>query len=234
MGRQWADRAGGSVVTAKALVLDFGGVISRTLFETHARSEQSLGLAAGTLTWRGPFDPDNDALWRDMVADRISERDYWMARTREVGRLVGEDWDRMETFVQRARGADVRAVIRPEAVAAIHAAKAAGRRLAILSNELDLFYGADFRTRLPLLDLFEVVVDATYTNILKPDPRAYALCVDQLGLAAHDCVFVDDQLRNVDGGRRASLQVVHFDVMQPQASYDQALAMLGLPSAPPN
>ena len=219
-------------MTARALVLDFGGVISRTLFETHVLSEQALGLVPGTLSWRGPFDVANDALWRDMQADKISERDYWMARTREVGRLVGEDWVRMETFVQRARGADVQAVIRPEAVAAILAAAVAGRRLAILSNELDLFYGADFRTRLPLLGLFEVVVDATYTRILKPDPRAYALCIDQLGLPAHDCVFVDDQLRNVEGARRVGMQTVHFDVMQPQASYDQALALLGLPSTP--
>src|SRR5450755_615560 len=215
-------------MTAKALILDFGGVISRTLFETHALSEQALGLAPGTLAWRGPFDPQTDALWRDMQADKISERDYWMARTREVGRLVGEDWDRMDTFVQRARGADVQAVIRPEAVTAIHAAKAAGCRLAILSNELDLFYGADFRARLPLLDLFEVVVDATYTRILKPDPRAYALCIEQLGLPARDCVFVDDQLRNVEGARRAGLKVVHFDVMQPKESYREALGLLGL------
>mgnify|MGYP003331586298 CR=1 FL=1 len=37
----------------KALILDFGGVISRTLFETHAMTEAALGLPAGTLTWRG-------------------------------------------------------------------------------------------------------------------------------------------------------------------------------------
>ena len=70
----------------RALVLDFGGVISRTLFETHALSEQALGLPPGTLGWRGPFDSAHDALWRRMQAGDISERDYWMARTREVGR----------------------------------------------------------------------------------------------------------------------------------------------------
>ena len=215
----------------QALVLDFGGVISRTLFETHALSEPALGLPPGTLRWRGPFDPAGDPLWRDMQADKISERDYWMTRTQEVGRLLGEKWTKMETFVQRARGADVQAVIRPEAVAAIQAAKAAGRKLAILSNELDLFYGADFRTRLPLLAWFDVVVDATYTHILKPDARAYALCTEQLGLNAADCVFVDDQWRNVDGGRRAGMQVVHFDVTQPQASYDQAMQLMGLAPA---
>jgi putative hydrolase of the HAD superfamily len=214
---------------AQALVLDFGGVISRTLFETHALTEQALGLAPGTLTWRGPFDPTNDALWRDMQADRISERDYWLARTQEVGRLLGEDWQQMQTLVQRARGADVQAVIRPEAVAAIHAAQAGGRRLAILSNELDLFYGADFRQLLPLLDQFELIVDATHTQILKPDARAYQMVLQQLGLPAHQCVFVDDQARNVAGAQRVGLKTVHFDVMQPQASFAQALALLGLP-----
>jgi putative hydrolase of the HAD superfamily len=217
-------------MTAQALVLDFGGVISRMLFETHPLTEQALGLPPGTLTWRGPFDPASDPLWQAMQADKLSERDYWMARTREVGRLVGEEWDSMETFVQRARGADVEAVIRPEAIETIHAAKAAGKRLAILSNELDLFYGADFRSRLPLLQHFELIVDATYTGILKPDPRAYAAVTDALGLPAGECVFVDDQKRNADGGVKAGMQVVHFDVLQPAASFDTARRLLSLPT----
>lgn len=211
---------------ARALVLDFGGVISRTLFETHALTEAALGLRKGTLGWRGPFDPAGDALWREMQADRISEREYWMARTLEVGRLVGEEWDRMETLVRRARGDDPAAVIRPEAVGAVEAAKAAGFRLAILSNELDLFYGKDFRTRLPLLDRFEVVVDATYTGYLKPSPRAYEEVLNALGLPASACVFVDDQARNVKGARQVGFQAVHFDVTRPGASFDLALEML--------
>ncbi|TGV93847.1 HAD family phosphatase, partial [Mesorhizobium sp. M2D.F.Ca.ET.145.01.1.1] len=123
------------------------GVVTRTLFETHALTEQALGLKPGTLQWRGPFDPGSDPLWSAMQADEISERDYWRTRTREVGRLVGEDWQAMETFVQRARGAEPEKVVRPEAISAIRAIHAAGFRLAILSNELDLFYGAGFRRR---------------------------------------------------------------------------------------
>lgn len=217
--------------TTQALVLDFGGVISRTLFETHALTEEALALPRGTLTWRGPFDLASDPLWRDMQADKLSERDYWMARTREVGALVGERWDAMETFVQRARGADPEAAIRPEALAAIEAARRAGCRLAILSNELDLFYGADFRRRLPFMAAFDVVVDATHTGILKPDARAYRQCLDELGLPAEACVFVDDQLRNIAGAERVGLRCVHFDVMQPAASYARALALLGIPSS---
>ncbi|MGO8586959.1 hypothetical protein ACC846_39105, partial [Rhizobium ruizarguesonis] len=41
----------------RSLILDFGGVVTRTLFETHYVTERALGLAAGTLTWRGPCHP---------------------------------------------------------------------------------------------------------------------------------------------------------------------------------
>jgi len=217
-----------SVVLPQALVLDFGGVVTRTLFETHALTERALGLAPGTLDWRGPFDPASDPLWRAMQADAISERGYWKTRTREVGQLVGEDWHDMSTFVQRARGADPQAVVRPEAEPAIRAAHEAGVRLAILSNELDLFYGSTFRERLPLLSLFETIVDATYTQILKPDRQAYAMVSTALDLPPAACVFVDDQKRNVDGAIAAGMLAVQFDVAEPARSYAEALGHFGL------
>lgn len=211
-----------------ALVLDFGGVVTRTLFETHELTEKALGLAPGALDWRGPFEPASDPLWRSMQADEISERDYWKTRTREVGRLIGEEWTDMSTFVRRARGADPEAVVRPEAAWAIGLAHAHGIRLAILSNELDLFYGVDFRQRLPLLSLFEIIVDATYTSVLKPDRRAYAAVCDALALPASSCVFVDDQRRNVDGAIDVGMPTVWFDVAAPARSYAETLAHFGL------
>lgn len=213
---------------AQALVLDFGGVISKTLFETHDLTEAALGLAPGTLTWRGPFAPETDPLWTSMQLGQISERDYWLARSQEVGLLVGEDWPDMETFVRRARGDDPLAIIRPEADRAIRMISDAGFKLAVLSNELDLFYGANFRRKLPLLDRFSIVVDATYTAILKPDPRAYQRVLDDLSLTPEACVFVDDQNRNIAGAVACGFQTVRFDVRDPQRSYAEALRRFGL------
>ncbi|BBC01225.1 putative hydrolase of the HAD superfamily [Bradyrhizobium japonicum] len=213
---------------AQALVLDFGGVISKTLFETHDLTERTLGLAPCTLKWLGPFAPDSDPLWTSMQRGEISERDYWLTRSREVGRLVGEDWRDMETFVKRARGADPDTVIRPEAARAITLAADAGLRLAILSNELDLFYGADFRSRLSILKRFDTIVDATHTGILKPDPRAYQSVLDELALEADNCVFVDDQRRNIAGAAACNMRTVLFDVRNPATSYSEALRHFGL------
>ena len=167
-------------VHLKALILDFGGVISRTLFETHELSEQALGLPRGTLTWQGPFHPESDCLWQKMQSGEISERDYWLQRTKEVGLLVGQNWTEMQTLVQKARGNDVEAIIRPEAIKAIQMVKAAGLKLAIISNELDLFYGFGFSQKLALLKNFDVIEDATYTEVLKPDPKAYLSCLTSL------------------------------------------------------
>lgn len=217
-----------SASAASALVLDFGGVISKTLFETHDATEAALGLAPGTLTWRGPFAEETDPLWSAMQRGQLSERDYWLTRSREVGRLVGEEWRDMQTFVRRARGADPMLVVRPEAERAIRIAHNAGRKLAILSNELDLFYGAEFRRKLPLLVHFDVIVDATHTKILKPDPRAYRAVCDALELTPQTCVFVDDQERNIKGAIACGMPTVWFDVRHPRDSYRQALHLLGL------
>ena len=212
----------------RALILDFGGVVTRTLFETHDVTERALGLAPGILNWRGPFDPSTDPLWVSMQNREITERDYWMARTRQTGALLGEDWTDMKTFVQRARGAEAELVLRPEARDAILRAKAAGFRIAILSNELDLFYGVEFRKRFPLIELFDVIVDATYTKILKPDPRAYEQVIAEVGLPREACVFVDDQLKNIEGAEAIGLPHVHFDVTRPADGFARALSMLGL------
>ncbi len=212
----------------EALIFDFGGVISRTLFETHRETEAALGLAPGALRWRGPFAPETDPLWRRMQADEISEREYWRLRTVEVAELVGADWTEMSEFVRAARGAAPTEIIRPEFLETLDAAKAAGLRLAILSNELDLFYGADFRDKLPFLADFEVVHDATYTKTLKPASEAYRACLAALDSPADACLFIDDQARNVAGAEAVGLHTVHFDVRAPRDSYDRVRAIAGL------
>ena len=60
----------------RGLLLDFGSVISVSVFERHRASERLLGLHEGTLTWLGPIDPATDPLWESMQRDEITEREY--------------------------------------------------------------------------------------------------------------------------------------------------------------
>lgn len=209
-------------------MLDFGGVITKTLFETHDLTEQALGLDPGQLTWKGPFAPDTDPLWVSMQADEISEREYWLTRTQQIGAMIGKTWTRMSDLLIAARGDDPDAVIRPEFLATLGRARAAGCPVAILSNELDLFYGPAFRHRLGFLGQIDVIHDATYTKTLKPDPAAYLALIAELGCAAGNCIFVDDQRRNILGAQAVGMTTVQFDVMQPGKSFAQAETLLGL------
>jgi putative hydrolase of the HAD superfamily len=131
----------------KAIIFDFGGVISQTLFETHSLSEQALGLPSGSLDWLGPFALPNkpDLLWQSMQSGEISERDYWLERSQQVGRLLQEEWLDMQTLVLRTRANNPDQVTRREALELIDWAKSNHLRLAICSNELDLFYGTQLR-----------------------------------------------------------------------------------------
>lgn len=218
-------KANGAAAGGKtALILDFGGVISRTMFEQHPLTEEILGLPSGSLQWRGPFCPTKDPLWLQMQDGSISERDYWRIRSSEVGSLLGEDWTDMASFVRRARGDNIESALRPEAVTTIERLKASGVRLAILSNELALFYGDDMPERVAALGMMDAIVDATHTGILKPDPRAYRMALDALTAEASEAVFVDDQPRNVRGAEAIGITAVSFDVLDPAGSFRRVLA----------
>jgi putative hydrolase of the HAD superfamily len=210
-----------------ALVLDFGAVLNKTAFEVLDKVEVALGLPPGTLPWRGPLDPATDQVWQDMQAGRITERDYWALRSAEVGRHVGESWD-MKAFMLRCADILGGSWFREEFVDLLDDARAAGIRRAVLSNELELFHGAEWLDTVPALKRIEVLVDATHTKILKPDRRAYAMVLDAIDVAPARALFVDDQMRNIDGALAAGMAAIHFDIRRPGEIISEIRRALGL------
>lgn len=216
----------------RGLLLDFGSVISVSIFERHRETEAALGLRAGSLQWRGPIAPETDPLWQAMQRGELTERDYWARRAAELGAAVGEQgWD-VQTLMSRVRQSDPAAIVRPQMRQLITAARRQEIRLGILSNELELFYGAELLARMDVIGLFDAVVDATHTGILKPDPRAYAEAIERLKLEAPAILFVDDQFRNIAGAARAGMQTQHFDLRDIPGSVAAIGARLRLAAEP--
>lgn len=214
------------------LLLDFGCVVTYSLFEKHRDTERALGLAAGSLGWLGPLDPDSDDLWRRLERGEIDERDYWARRAEELGRAVGEPGWTMLALMRRIRHDDPNAAVRPGMLALVRRAAAAGIRIGVLSNDLALFYGADFAARVDVLRHVAVFIDGSTSGVLKPDPAAYRAAIDAMGLPARQTLFVDDQLRNVVGALQAGLQVQHFDVRDASGSIAAVAARLRLDPLP--
>jgi len=212
----------------RGLLLDFGSVISVSLFERHRETEAILGLPPRSLSWLGPIAPETDSLWQAMQRDELSERDYWAQRAAELGAAVGEPgWD-MQTLIRRVRQTDPAAVVRPEMRQLIATARARGVLLGILSNELELFYGAEFLGRMGVIEEFDAVIDATHTGVLKPDSRAYAEAAARMRLAIGDILFVDDQFRNIAGAVKAGMQTQHFELRDVPGSFAAIRARLRL------
>lgn len=211
---------------ANTLLLDFGGVISESLFETTSSIEQAFALEAGALDWSGPLQNKVDALWQRMRAGELSERDYWYTRAQQLSSLVGEQLS-IQDIINKSRPR-IDDICRAQAVSAIEAARVGGATVAVLTNELLLFYGSDRVNDSSVVASFDHIFDASYTKIMKPDPRAYAMVVTALEVKPEQIVFVDDQLANVEGGERAGFQSIHLDLNQPNTAFDTALRLLNL------
>lgn len=214
----------------KGLLLDFGGVVLLTPFELLGRAETNHGLEAGSLGWKGPFDPNGDPGWRDLQGGRIDEPRYWRDRAREFGVIVGGTGGLRELMSDLFSGPET-GIIRPEAVQLVSEAHQAGLRVGVLSNELELFHGREWVERLSFLDSVDAVVDMSYLEGRKPEPIAYQKALDALALAAEEVLLLDDQPRNVVGARAVALQALLFDVTDPEASFAVCRRQLGVGSS---
>jgi putative hydrolase of the HAD superfamily len=84
-------------------------------------------------------------------------------------------------------------------------------RMALLTNNVRE-WEPYWRSMLPVDDIFEVVVDSGFVGMRKPEPEIYELTLERLGdgIGASDCLFVDDVEVNVDAARKLGMTTVHF------------------------
>lgn len=100
--------------------------------------------------------------------------------------------------------------VEPGTAEALRRLRADGVRLAVVSNS-DGKVDEALRAA-GLREHFEVVVDSTVAGVEKPDPRIFAVALEQLGVAAADAVYVGDVYEvDVVGARAAGLSPVLLD-----------------------
>jgi putative hydrolase of the HAD superfamily len=92
----------------------------------------------------------------------------------------------------------------PPLIDAVRRVKAAGHATALLSNSWGMDYPRDGWS-----DLFDVVVISGEVGMRKPEPEIYQLTVDQLGVPAQQCAFVDDLRPNVRAAAELGMVGIH-------------------------
>ena len=207
------------------LIMDFGGVITYSLFERCRDIERLYRLPDGSLNWTGPFDSADDKFWQQYLSGQISERDYWYIRCGELGQILREEIT-IRKLVTDLR--NFKSSVRPEAETLIRQARAQGCRVGLLTNELELFHGPEVYDAFEILGSFDAIVDATHTGILKPEPQAYQLVVEALDASFESVVFVDDQQKNVDGAIACGIEAIRLDITDPESGFDDVRRALKL------
>jgi epoxide hydrolase-like predicted phosphatase len=212
----------------RAVISDFGGVLTNHLIEAFAAFQDETGISTEQLS-RG--------------MRRVGERDgeYPLFRL-ERGELSEQQFlDDLSWALEHELGHPPQLHrFREIYFAALHAnepmievmraARDRGYRMAILTNNVREWEEV-WRAKLPVDEIFELVVDSAWVGLRKPDPAIYRLTIERLGgLAPEAHLFVDDNELNVEAARELGLQAVHF------RSNEQAIpeirAVLGLDPQP--
>lgn len=96
-----------------------------------------------------------------------------------------------------------------DSVALLERLRAGGTRTFAITN----FSAEKFplaRRRFSFLNGFEGVIVSGEERLLKPEPAIYRTLLDRHGLAAADCLFIDDSPKNVEGARAVGMHAHHF------------------------
>ena len=178
-------------VDVKAVIWDFGGVVTSSPFEAFSRYEAERGLPADTIRRINATDPDSNA-WARFERAEIDAAAFDRLFA-EVAARIGHD----------VRGAEILALlsgdVRPAMVAAIDTIKSCGFRTGCITNNVPAGHGAGMALTLgkaasigAIMARFDHVIESSKAGIRKPDPRIYLMMCDALGVAPAQCVYLDD------------------------------------------
>jgi putative hydrolase of the HAD superfamily len=213
----------------RGLLLDIGGVVHRTGVNLVPRLAEIEPAMKPVLERIGGIAGERDELWQQVLRHQIGEREYWAQRAAELGAAVGETWD-FRALMDRFYALPEEEWLCAGTIELMTDAKAAGLRVGALTNDMTAFHGPEWVARQEHLKLFDVIVDASLTGVMKPDPRAFRGGAEALGLPPEQIVFLDDMPWNVEGARQAGMTAVRVPWDDPGPAIDTARNLLDLPS----
>jgi epoxide hydrolase-like predicted phosphatase len=195
----------------RAVLFDFTGVVTTSPFATIGAIGDETGVDADVVLelMLGDYSVDSDHPWHRLERGEISIIDYGtdvQARATEAG---------LELDFARLRNLMGDLEVQPVTVDTIGAVRRAGYLTALVTNNVKEA-GDQWRTKVPLDELFDVVVDSSHVGLRKPDPAIYDLTLDRLGgVPSEQALFLDDHPGNIAGAHRAGLHALLVDADDP-------------------
>jgi putative hydrolase of the HAD superfamily len=208
-----------------AVVCDFGGVLTSPLLESFLAFERASGIslesqgqAMMAIAERTGLNP-----LFELETGRLREADFVAAMETELAQILGRRVE-MTGF-----GAGFLEHLHPNTamIDYMRTLRERGLRMAICTNNVRE-WEAGWRAKLPVDEIFEVVVDSAFVGVRKPDPEIYRLTLERLGVGAEETLFVDDIDINCDAARALGMRAVQF-IDNDQAIGEIEAALTGTP-----
>jgi putative hydrolase of the HAD superfamily len=206
----------------RAVLWDFGGVLTESPFDAFRRFEQERGLPTDFLRGLNATNPDHNA-WAQLERGELTLAQFDVAFAEEAHaaghRIAGSE------VVSLLYGA-----VRPEMVQAL---RRCGDHYmtACLTNNINTGVGhglpvSDERAAEVgrILTLFDVVIESSKVGVRKPEPGFYRMALDTLNIEAAEAVYLDDLGVNLKPARAMGMTTIKVEsVKQALADLERAL-----------
>jgi len=191
----------------KAVISDFGGVLTTPLIQSFMAFQDETGISTETLGkgMQAATEANGENPLFEMERGEITEVAFLETLTDALEPLLGHrpEMHRFKEIYFDALEPN------PAMIELMRELKAEGYQMAMLTNNVREWEPL-WRSMLPVDEIFETVVDSGFVGCRKPESKIYELTLERIERPAEDCLFVDDVLVNCEGARKAGLHAVHF------------------------
>ncbi len=199
----------------EAVISDFGGVLTSPLLDSFTAFQEASGLSLEQLgmAMAKIFERDGVHPLFELETGRMTEAAFLETLGAQLSAQLGREVE------LRGFGERYFEHLHPnqEMIAFMRTLAARGYRLAICTNNVRE-WEQRWRAKLPVDELFEVVVDSAFVGARKPERRIYELTLERLGIEPAAALFVDDVEVNCQAARELGMRSVWF------RSNEQAIA----------
>jgi putative hydrolase of the HAD superfamily len=206
----------------EAVISDFGGVLTSPLLDSFAAFQDSsgisleaLGLAMAAVAVRTGANP-----LFELETGRMTETEFLRSLGEELTAQLGRD------VTLHGFGERYFEHLHPNErlIEYMRGLRGRGYKLAICTNNVREWERL-WRAKLPVDEIFDVVVDSGFVGMRKPEPEIYQLTLARLDVAADAALMIDDIELNCDAARALGMQAVWFrDSEQTIDEIESALA----------
>jgi putative hydrolase of the HAD superfamily len=178
-----------------AVLFDFGGVLTTSVWDSFAAFLRKEGLDPDTIKNLFRHDPEALADLRGLETGELTEAEFEAKFGKRLGLRDPEGL--IDSMFEGMRPDE-------PMVAAVREIRAAGLLTGLISNS----WSTSHYDRELLTELFDVSVISAEVHLHKPEPEIYRLAAERLEVPTERCIFVDDLRENCEGAEAVGMTAV--------------------------